>query len=251
MKTDLSSKEAVAATTNVTSDDFDELASTALVELGELGELFAQLAIAAPAIAETLERAAARLPRSSHQTADDPLGEWAPAAVLGSGRPPELVIDRETLEWWGRSSTRRVRVIATDTAASQELTRSRPSSVTPASLTPLATQPDFAQLAARATEPARPQAANEPRPPSGSPPPYYSLDHLPPLTSERAFRRHLKAGLPVTRVGYAEVVTPAAWLAWLGSQAKPRASAARAALPPAPTDDELLATVGAKPGSKR
>ena len=257
MLNDPSSKQAITATTNDTSDDFDELASTVLVELGEL---FAQLSIGAPAIADALERVAKWLPQSPHKTADDPLGESAPAAALarnahertlGSGRRPELVIDRETLEWWGRSSTRRVRVITTDTGASEELTRSRPSSVTPASLAPLAIQPDFARLPARAAEPPPPQWAVEPRPLSGSPPPYYSLDHLPPLTSERAFRRHLKAGLPVTRIGYGEVVTPAAWLAWLGAQAKPRMSAARAALPPAPSDDELLATVGAKPRSKR
>jgi hypothetical protein len=76
---------------------------------------------------------------------------------------------------------------------------------------------------------------------------YFSLACLPPQTSERAFKRALRAGLPVTRTGYSEVVTPSAWLAWLERAARPRVSAARAALPSTPSDDEMLASVGAKP----
>jgi post-segregation antitoxin (ccd killing protein) len=85
-----------------------------------------------------------------------------------------------------------------------------------------------------------------PRVPDAASPLYYSLEALPPKTSERAFRRALKAGLPVTRVGYAEVVTPSAWVAWIERNAQPRARAARAALPARPTDDELLATVATR-----
>jgi hypothetical protein len=76
---------------------------------------------------------------------------------------------------------------------------------------------------------------------------YFSLACLPPQTSERAFKRALRAGLPVTKLGYSEVVTPSAWLAWLERAARPRVSAARAALPSTPSDDEMLASVGAKP----
>lgn len=76
---------------------------------------------------------------------------------------------------------------------------------------------------------------------------YFSLACLPPQTSERAFKRALRAGLPVTKLGYSEIVTPSAWLAWLERTARPRVSAARAALPSTPSDDEMLASVGAKP----
>jgi hypothetical protein len=84
------------------------------------------------------------------------------------------------------------------------------------------------------------------REPGADAPLYYSLDDLPPKTSERAFQRALKAGLPVTRVGYAEVITPSAWVAWIERNARPRARATRAALPAGPTDDELLATVATR-----
>lgn len=93
---------------------------------------------------------------------------------------------------------------------------------------------------------AKPDDDEPRRAPGAAAPIYYSLDDLPPKTSERAFRRALKAGLPVTRVGYAEVITPSAWVAWIERNARPRARATRAALPARPTDDELLATVATR-----
>ena len=87
---------------------------------------------------------------------------------------------------------------------------------------------------ARATASPRPERA----------PLYFSLACLPPQTSERAFKRALRAGLPVTRTGYSQVVTPSAWLAWIDREAKPRRNRA---LPACPTDEELLASPGAKP----
>ncbi len=192
-----------------------------------LHDILTSVSVGAPAIAEALRRLAARFPRAPADIAASassaaPSGS-ATTPAPGRRRAPELVINSETAEWMRRSIPSRVRLIELGSPT-----------------------PDPPSRAAT-REP--PQPAPHAPPPSALP--YYSLDHLPPLTSERAFRRHLKAGLPVTRIGYGEVVTPAAWLAWLGAQAKPRMSAARAALPPAPSDDELLATVGAKPRSKR
>lgn len=205
----------------------DELEEDAQALLFGLSDILTLVSDGAPAIAEALRLTAARWPHASCRVAD-PAFATAPlssATTPTRVRPPvpDFVIDRETAEWMRKSVADRVRVIELASPMSDRPSRS-------------ATR-----------EPPAPELLAPPR----SPPPYYSLDHLPPLTSERAFRRHLKAGLPVTRIGYGEVVTPAAWLAWLGAQAKPRASAARAALPPAPSDDELLATVGAKPRSKR
>lgn len=77
---------------------------------------------------------------------------------------------------------------------------------------------------------------------------YYSLANLPPQTSKRAFLRALRAGLPVTRIGYAEVVTKENWLAWVERNAKPRR---RKALGAAPTDDEILASPGARPKGRK
>jgi hypothetical protein len=91
---------------------------------------------------------------------------------------------------------------------------------------------------ARATASATPERA----------PLYFSLASLPPETSARAFRRALKAGLPVTRVGHASVVTPNAWLAWIDREAKPRRTRA---LPACPTDEELLASPGARPRTRK
>lgn len=72
---------------------------------------------------------------------------------------------------------------------------------------------------------------------------YFSLAALPPQTSKRAFQRALRAGLPVTRVGYAEVVTQSAWLAYVERGARPRPNRALGA---AATDDEILASPGAR-----
>jgi hypothetical protein len=85
-------------------------------------------------------------------------------------------------------------------------------------------------------------------PPRRDPPLYYTVDDLPPKTSERAFKRALQAGLPVTRTGYAEVVTPSAWLTWVERNAKPRT---RKALGATPTDDEILASPGARRSARR
>jgi hypothetical protein len=91
-------------------------------------------------------------------------------------------------------------------------------------------------------------ARAETPPSSERAPLYFSLTSLPPETSARAFKRALRAGLPVTRTGYSEVVTPTAWLAWIDREAKPRRSRA---LPAFPTDEELLASPGARPKTRK
>lgn len=80
---------------------------------------------------------------------------------------------------------------------------------------------------------------------------YYTLEHLPPHTSVRAFQRALRSGIPCIKLSHLEAVTRTAWLAHLEANSRPRLRAARAALPSKPTDDELLAAVGARPANAR
>jgi hypothetical protein len=80
---------------------------------------------------------------------------------------------------------------------------------------------------------------------------YYTLEHLPPHTSVRAFQRALRSGIPCIKLSHLEAVTRTAWLAHLETNSRPRLRAARAALPPKPTDDEVLAAVGARPAHAR
>jgi hypothetical protein len=81
---------------------------------------------------------------------------------------------------------------------------------------------------------------------------YYAVDDRPPMTSERAFRRAIADGLPVTPLGGGLlVVTVESWRLWVQDHARPCAKARQRALPSNPTNADLLGAVGAKPRRAR
>lgn len=75
---------------------------------------------------------------------------------------------------------------------------------------------------------------------------YYSEDHLPPNTSVRAWRRALRAGVPTARIGNKKVVMVADWNVYVRSLVRRNGRIGTAA-----SDDDLLASVGARPRGKR